>query len=235
MPFHIFDVDLAAEFGILEAVLLYNIYFWISKNKANGQGFHDGRFWTYNSTKAFAVLFPYASKKQIERALSHLRELGVLIVGNYNSDLRDRTLWYSLSEKGECLFQKKETEIPKTGNGYPEIGKCINNNIKNIYSTDINADINTDINEFRAEAQKPRASTEKRFIPPEVAEVQAYCSERKNGIDAHRFVDYYASKGWMIGKNKMKDWRAAVRTWERSEGRKIVPPEERPTDLDDLF
>lgn len=57
----------------------------------------------------------------------------------------------------------------------------------------------------------------KAFRPPTTAEVEEYCSERKNGINAQRFVDYYASKGWMIGKNKMKDWKACVRTWEQKE------------------
>ena len=54
------------------------------------------------------------------------------------------------------------------------------------------------------------------FVPPKVEEVQAYCSERNNGIDAQLFVDFYTARDWMIGKNKMKDWKAAVRTWERS-------------------
>lgn len=55
-----------------------------------------------------------------------------------------------------------------------------------------------------------------RFIPPTVEEVMAYCKERKNNVDAERFVDFYTAKGWMVGKNKMKDWKSAVRTWERS-------------------
>lgn len=55
-----------------------------------------------------------------------------------------------------------------------------------------------------------------RFTPPDVVEVQAYCYERCNNVDAQAFVDFYSSKGWMVGKNKMKDWKAAVRTWERN-------------------
>lgn len=55
----------------------------------------------------------------------------------------------------------------------------------------------------------------KRFTPPTVQEVKAYCLERGNDIDAQRFVDFYEAKGWLVGKAKMKDWRAAVRTWER--------------------
>ena len=54
-----------------------------------------------------------------------------------------------------------------------------------------------------------------RFIKPSIEEVEQYCLERKNKIDAQYFIDYYESKGWLIGKNKMKNWKAAIRTWER--------------------
>ena len=55
------------------------------------------------------------------------------------------------------------------------------------------------------------------FTPPTLAEVQDYCRERGNKVDPQHFIDFYESKGWMVGKNKMKDWKASVRTWERSE------------------
>lgn len=54
----------------------------------------------------------------------------------------------------------------------------------------------------------------KRFVPPSLEEVRAYCHERQNGVDPQRWLDHYQSNGWMVGKNRMKDWRAAVRTWE---------------------
>ena len=57
----------------------------------------------------------------------------------------------------------------------------------------------------------------KRFNPPTVDEVRDYCIERQNGIDPQRFVNHYQSNGWMVGRNKMKDWKAAVRTWEQRE------------------
>ena len=57
----------------------------------------------------------------------------------------------------------------------------------------------------------------KRFIHPTVDDVREYCFERGNSIDPQRFVDYYTSNGWMVGKNKMKDWKAAVRTWEQKD------------------
>ena len=61
-------------------------------------------------------------------------------------------------------------------------------------------------------SDKPKRSA--RFIPPTFEEVNAYCIERQNGIDAQAFIDFYESKGWMIGKDRMKSWKAAVRTWE---------------------
>jgi hypothetical protein len=71
----------------------------------------------------------------------------------------------------------------------------------------------------------PSKPTTKRFAPPTVEQVAEYCLERNNGIDPQRFVDYYTSNGWMVGKNKMKDWKAAVRTWEKNTASK---PEEAP-------
>lgn len=62
-----------------------------------------------------------------------------------------------------------------------------------------------------------RAREARRFRPPTVEEVSEYCHERKNSIDPQRFVNHYSSNGWRVGKNPMKDWRAAVRTWEQNE------------------
>lgn len=56
----------------------------------------------------------------------------------------------------------------------------------------------------------------KKNMPPTLEDVKAYCTERQNNVDPERFIDYYDSNGWMVGKNKMKDWKAAVRTWERN-------------------
>lgn len=53
------------------------------------------------------------------------------------------------------------------------------------------------------------------FTPPTLDEVSAYCRERQNSVDPEKFIDFYQSKGWMVGRNRMKDWKAAVRTWEK--------------------
>jgi hypothetical protein len=62
----------------------------------------------------------------------------------------------------------------------------------------------------------PRGETRKRFVPPTVEQVRAYCLERCNQIDPQQFVDFYAATDWTRGKTKLKDWKAAVRTWERN-------------------
>lgn len=81
-------------------------------------------------------------------------------------------------------------------------------------------------NNTKKEKDVTNVTSEKKrqiFKPPSVEQVEKYCLERNNGIDAQSFVDFYDSKGWMIGKNKMKDWKAAVRTWERSRTREKEP------------
>lgn len=60
-------------------------------------------------------------------------------------------------------------------------------------------------------------SKARRFTPPALEDVQAYCRERGNSVDAQRFLDHYESNGWMRGKNKIRDWKACVRTWEKNE------------------
>jgi hypothetical protein len=91
-----------------------------------------------------------------------------------------------------------------------------------------------DINEQNTSEQSPLEESEerltppqlqpkKRFIKPTLEEVKAYCKERKNNIDPQRFLDYYEANGWKIGKNPMKNWQAAVRTWERNQD-STAPP-----------
>lgn len=72
-----------------------------------------------------------------------------------------------------------------------------------------------------AQSAKPPAHT--RFSPPSVQEIEEYCREKGFLLDAERFVDYYASIGWRVGKNPMKDWRAAVRTWVKKDTPKPEP------------
>lgn len=68
-------------------------------------------------------------------------------------------------------------------------------------------------------------------IPPKLEDVTRYCLERGNGIDPNAFISFYESKGWMVGKNKMKSWKAAIHTWENKRGFKFVEKKEETNDV----
>jgi DNA-binding PadR family transcriptional regulator len=132
---HQFCIELASSYGIEEAIIIHNLYFWIKKNVANGSNFHDGRYWTYNSSKAFSILFPYMTESKIYRVLKSLEEKGLIVKGNYNDTKYDRTTWYSLSDKAleelnvlkydtngfsESILRKEEKDFAKMQNGIYE-------------------------------------------------------------------------------------------------------------------
>ena len=194
---HHFDVELAQKYGVAEAILLNHFEYWIELNRENEKNFYDGRYWTFNSMKAFSKIFPYMTEKKIRNALKHLQDEGLIVTGNYNKLAYDRTLWYAFSDLAESILPKGQMEDPKRANGYFQKVEPIPDN-------------------------KPDNDTDrvalKRFTPPTVDEVAAYCGERNNRIDPQTFVDFYASKGWVVGKSKMKDWKAAIRTWEKRDG-----------------
>ena len=86
----------------------------------------------------------------------------------------------------------------------------------NVSSNVILTQSNATDKELDKEKEKESDKKNKRFVAPTVEEVRVYCQERGNSVDAQRFVDYYGANGWKVGKNPMKDWKAAVRTWENN-------------------
>ena len=96
---HSFDVELAKEIGLAEAILMKHFIFWISKNKHNNKHHHDGHTWTYNSVSAFDGLFVYFTSHQIRRILKSLLDKGLIKEGNYNSAKYDRTKWFAIVDE----------------------------------------------------------------------------------------------------------------------------------------
>lgn len=155
---HSFDINIAKEYGIEEAIILKNIYFWIEKNAANEKHFHDGKYWTYNSKKAFSELFPYMTENKIRYALENLKKNGLIETGNYNESSYDRTLWYTLTEKAYALLGFSQMDRGKFTNGQekntsPSVKNHHSNNIY-INNTITNTDINTDINADKSAGAK---------------------------------------------------------------------------------
>lgn len=213
MPVHSFNTEIAEEYGINAAILFYHIVFWIEKNEANETNFHDGHYWTYNSIKAFKTLFPYMGDKQIRNALKKLTDEELLISGNYNKSPYDRTIWYALTEKGKSILPKGQMDFAKKANGFCKKGEPIPDSLPDVKPVN---SLNTNV--FKGDESKKGKcpSNSKRFVKPTIEEIRAYCSERNNTVDAESFYDFYESKGWVVGKSPMKDWKSAVRNWERS-------------------
>lgn len=116
------------EYGIEEAVLIENLVHWIQKNKANNKHYHDGRYWTYNSAKAFAEQFPYMNESKIKRVIGKLIEIGVVMKGNYNENQYDRTCWYTFTDKGLAIVQNCYFHSSKMTNGKVQNGLTIPDN-----------------------------------------------------------------------------------------------------------
>lgn len=105
-------------------------------------------------------------------------------------------------------------------------------NTNTITNTDTNTITNTMCVSPLATSEEGAAKpqhTKKRFEKPSLEDIRAYCQERNNSVDPEKFFDFYESKGWMIGKNRMKDWKSAVRNWERKEQTEI--PRQKKSDV----
>ncbi len=118
--YHAFDVDVAKEYGVDEAIMIANFQFWISHNATNRKNYYDGKFWTFNSYKALSLLFPYFSEKQIRRIVNSLVTNGILITGNYNDREYDNTTWYAFADEEKWL---SEIPIAQLGMGPTQTGR----------------------------------------------------------------------------------------------------------------
>ena len=154
---HSFDKDIAVAYGVAEAIILNHMQFWIEQNEANKMNYYDGSYWTYNTTKAYSEIFPYFSQRQIQCALKHLRDEGILKTGNYNKSAYDRTLWYAFTEKGISIMQKCKMEVAGMSNGFDAQVQPIPDN-----NTDIIPDRdNTDNNSLASESNSAQKISSK--------------------------------------------------------------------------
>lgn len=189
---HSFNVEVAQKYGIEEAILLENLFWWCEKNRANGKHIVNGRAWTYNSAKAYAELFPYMSPAKIRRVLISMEEQGLIYSDCFNENKYDQTKWYTLTDLANAFY-------------------------KNVKSSEQKCEINiTDI--------KPNIKPVKNTNTPTLEEIEQFCKERGNGVDAKRVYDYYSSANWKDGRgNPVRNWKQKIiAVWEKpKEERKV--------------
>ena len=191
---HSFDSEVAEKLGVNAAIIVANLAYLQANRQAQGgeKYYMDGRWWVHHTYESLQKVHPYFSLDQLRRTMKKLMDEGVL--SRSQPDSWNRDSYWSVAPD----FMQSA----KSPDGSGEIAGS-----QSAKSPDVLHD-----NEHITNGRSPT----KRFKPPTVAKVAEYCKERGNGVDANRFIDFYESKGWMVGKNKMKCWKAAVRNWERN-------------------
>lgn len=130
---HIYgEAHVAEAYGLEEAIFLHSVMFWWRTNRGNDTNYRDGRWWTYNSIRAFEAIFPWWSAGQIRRIITRCREKGALLAGDYNEDRRDRTAWYSPSDEllemygeiGNCICRNQQMQSQESAGDPAGIDKC---------------------------------------------------------------------------------------------------------------
>lgn len=125
----------AEKYGLEEAIFMDAIVHWYRVNRADDRNFYDGRWWTYNTIKAFDQTFPWWSTKQLRRIITSCKDKGALLTSNHNKDSRDRTIWYSPSDEilalynvdfsGNCICPNGQMEMPNRADTIAQTGEAL--------------------------------------------------------------------------------------------------------------
>lgn len=159
----------------------------------------------YASNKYFADFFKL-SNGRISQIITSLKEKGYIEINYiyFGKEIKERQIrikrppYPDVFNKLNTYLENDDRGIKKIKEGYLENAKENNTNINNTSINNINNNICP------------------KFKKPTLEEISKYCNERNNNVDPQYFLDYYESNGWKVGRNSMKDWKAAIRTWERN-------------------
>lgn len=159
----------------------------------------------YASNKYFSNFFKLTTQR-VSQIINSLSDKGFIKISYeyQGKEIDKRTLKINRPPYPEIEVSNKiDTYQENDNTGYQEKFKENNTNLNN------------------KENNNNKLLLSKNFKKPTLEEVQEYCRERGNTIDAEYFIDYYESKGWLVGRTKMKDWKAAIRLWEHKSTKKV--------------
>lgn len=239
--------------GLIYSNILLKLY--LKSLKYNGKLMFNDRI-PYNSTMLATITRQQVGT--VERALRIFVDMGLIEIMDsgaiYMMDIQsyigkssteaDRVREYrkrinaekKMLPEGDPEPERLPEPIPDDRNGVQMYGQMQEQKNVQMYDKDtpekeIEKEIKKELKREGENAGETPATPpppSKRFKPPTLEEVRAYCTERGNNVDPQRFIDYYTANGWKVGRNAMKDWRASVRTWEQRE--KQAPPRQRAQD-----
>lgn len=119
---HSFSIKLAMKYGVENATFLKSLIFWIDLHKANNKHFHNGYYWAYNTLESLQKLFPYWSKRQLERIINNLKKAKVIEVSHFNKTPFDRTSWYTIID--EEIIQNFKLKGSDQNGESEKTGRC---------------------------------------------------------------------------------------------------------------
>ena len=102
---HYFSVSIAEKCGVHSAIVFNYIAYWVGLNESDERNYYEGKYWMFNTKKAFAEVFPYMTERQIRYAIDKLIESGLIVSGSFNKKAFDHTLWYTLSDSAKTIEQ----------------------------------------------------------------------------------------------------------------------------------
>ena len=224
---HNFNIDIAIKYGVDEAIMINHLFFWILHNEANEKNLHEGYYWTFNSVSAFEKIFPYWSRRQIDRVLKSLETKGLILTGNYNKSAYDRTKWYTLTEP---ILKELKTGVVKIVNDISPNREM--ENTKNVNDISPNGETNTIYNTYNKKQIK------KQYIYIQNADLVKITQEQYNSLtttypksmidDLIMDLDNYIANG---KGSKYKDHYRVLRTWARKK-HKETPPDKAEKEID---
>lgn len=198
---HSFDVQEAVDYGLEEAIMIWNLRFWIIKNKANKKHLYEGRTWTYNSNEAFQKLFPYWKRGAIERNLVRMVEKQIIMKGNFNPTKYDRTVWYAFVDEDKFLSSSLIiAHFSDSGNGNLENEKSKSRNEEIEISKAGNiTDIKLDIKTFLSLSKEEKKEKLKNLF-----------KEKEYKSDCEKYFLFRQKQGW----KSLSDLEDDMAWWE---------------------
>lgn len=229
-------MQVAQQFGVEEAVIIHNLFHWISKNAANEQNQFDGFYWTFNSIKAYSALFPYLNETKIKRIFKNLEEKGCIIKGNFNDDKWDKTNWYTFPLDSLFYLQSVGYNVHWVKMTHSIGSKCTNREEQNDQMILIN---NTDSKPYSKQKEEDTNVSPKKnnyiaiiecwnkYNGDKLGRVTKITDRRKNAIK-HMMEEHDLSQeqferilstipsadSWLYNPNKMhKNWKPDFDWW----------------------
>lgn len=201
--------------------------------------------WCY-ATQDYIAEWVGSTTRTVKNSIHNLVEKRLIIRKEVKTDSGRQNVYKAFKEPIqaiESITQGSGKNFPMGGEKISEgSGKNFPMGGENFSENTIYDNINNIINDNIGDNPRKRAP-KKPFIKPSLEEVQAYCTEKHYSVNPQRFIDYYDSNGWKVGKNPMKDWKAAVRTWQHngysnggySTGNSTTCGNNNPADYNDIF